>query len=258
MTQDARAGYVAEYNSLRELLNAGCKLSNQQQARKRLLAMMLGAIPRCGDREGAAFGRNNFAGPGWRDIAGARPTDLFDLASKLHDFMYEANGIKIAKLARDPREQSRKSKADYIFRVMIAEAGVIDELDDLYLAAGARMIFHGRNRSQFRRDDGFVNIIHHPELSVDHGHLIVPLSQLPGEEARAIRTPRMGIWPTAHDYSATTDFDNEHKDWRSWARVRFIGCWDRVSSVSERDGLSAAMRGELRQRKRVGPERQHH
>lgn len=245
---EERQRYFEEYRRYRQQVNRGVGLNDPLRERLRLLAWMLGAVPEREDREGAAFGGNNFAGPGWRDIAGARPTDLFDFASKLHDFMYEANGIQAARISRDVRERSRKSKADYIFRLMIREAGVIDEIDDLYLAAGAKLLFLGRNRALFCKHDGFVNIIHHPRLTVGSGHLMIPLSQLPSSQERSLRSGAPGVWPTAHDYTAVTDYDFEHQDWRAWACARFRGCWERVSHLSDKDGLAISLRSGRRGR----------
>ncbi|MEM6258553.1 MAG: hypothetical protein AAGI37_09605 [Planctomycetota bacterium] len=239
LRDDEPGRLLQQYMAFRDRVTAGPELRSDEAREMRRLAHMLRMIPAPSWREGKPLGSKNFAGAGWRATAGARPTDLFDLCAKVHDFGYEANGISFTSISQDRSERSRKSKCDYIFRQMAKSCGVVDDLEDVFLSLGARLAFLGRNSLLFRSGDGFVNVIGDERFSSSQGHRVIPFSELSAADRERIELepsdPNENGWPTRHDYTAELPIDRTHSTWWGrWAQAKYARCWKRVTSLSER------------------------
>lgn len=118
------------------------------------------------ERDGRALpGDFNFPGPGFRGEFYWRPRNLFDLAAKFHDLHYQLNGINVefslrsGKKIRGEVAQSRKAKADYIFRRTCEFCKVSG-----FWYWGSKQIFAGEDRREFVAGDGFLNALLVPDV----------------------------------------------------------------------------------------------
>lgn len=139
------------------------------------------------ETDGWALPGVNFAGPGYRGTFMMRPRDMFDLASKLHDLAFQLNALQVyfkpkkgSKL-REPKAQSRKAKADYVFREMNKHAGVSG-----FYWWSSRQIFDGENRKEFLAGDGYLNPLVLPhvwtKLCNPAVTLMIPFDHLPKDQ----------------------------------------------------------------------------
>jgi hypothetical protein len=125
-----------------------------------------------------------WSGPGAQGRWFTRPMDSFDVVSKLHDFAYEANGLRVADKARPEAYWSRKAKADAMFFLL---ADSLREMPSNMAAthvAVARDIFD-HSPLLFRQDDCFIN----PLRYMPKDWLLVPYSTLPRDKKPSYRVP---------------------------------------------------------------------
>ncbi|MFC3121432.1 hypothetical protein [Agaribacter flavus] len=136
-------------------------------------------------RMGWAFPFVNFAGRGFRFNLGARPRSAWDFNAKIHDMMFIVNDLKFSlPPTREPKERSRLAKADYVFRRLSEQ---IDKLPaEVFYNNLSKIVFLGKDQSDFISADGFSNVIHAEELSIENKHFMIPWSEIPQEEQRAI------------------------------------------------------------------------
>lgn len=225
-----------ELRQRHDVLRAKQKRSGTENRELRSIRHRLNIIPEPGWREGYAIPTLNWAGAGWRDIGKTRPVNDFDFAAKLHDFAYEANGLAfdIKDAPGDPLERSRMAKADYIFRRMTDNCrlnGLVVDLGELF----AERFFLGEDKSDFRQDDEYRNVLGDPRLDNPDDYLIIPFTALPRRDRwRLCRWPRRfwKFWvPTESvDYNRTLPRDRRAGGWRGWAGGRF-GDWSSWTAI---------------------------
>jgi hypothetical protein len=125
-----------------------------------------------------------WSGPGAQGRSFTRPMDRFDVVSKLHDFAYEANGLRVADKTRPEAYWSRKAKADAMFFLLA------DSLKELPSNMAATHVAVGRNILDhspllFRQDDCFIN----PLRYLPKDWLLVPYSTIPRDLKPSYRVP---------------------------------------------------------------------
>ena len=136
-------------------------------------------------RFGYAFPYVNFAGRGFRYNLGARPRSDWDLSSKIHDIMYFVNDISFSlSPPENLSERSRLAKADYIFRQMNKQIRL--RAPEKVLNRLASLVFLGRDRSDFRGNDSFTNVINLEEINPNDGYFMIPWSSIPESEQKNI------------------------------------------------------------------------
>ena len=132
-------------------------------------------------RFGWAFPYVNFAGRGFRYNLGARPRSDWDFSSKIHDLMYFVNDIQFSlSPPENLSERSRLAKADYIFRQMNERIRL--RAPERVLNKLARLVFLGRDMSDFRGNDKFTNIVNLDEVDPSEGYFMIPWSSIPKDE----------------------------------------------------------------------------
>ena len=133
-------------------------------------------------RDGWAAPGMNFAGAGFRYNLGARPRGEWDFNAKIHDLHYYANVLSFGGVPQDPSERSRLEKADYIFRQL--DPVTNHRISAKIYGLVSNNIFLGKDRNHFLKDDNFYNVIEHPSLSIEHGHFMIPWSEISKQEQR--------------------------------------------------------------------------
>jgi hypothetical protein len=124
-----------------------------------------------------------WSGPGAQGRWFTRPADSFDLIAKLHDFTYEANGLRVADKTRPEAYWSRKAKADALYFLLTDS---LTELPSNMAATHVEIARHIFDHSPllFRQDDCFIN----PLDYIPKDWLMVPYSVLPRDLKPTYRT----------------------------------------------------------------------
>lgn len=199
----------------------------------------------------------NWVGPGAQDLWFTRPTNVFDLAGKLHDFAYEVNGLSFRDEKRPEMFWSRIAKADYLFFKLLEPFQPLPDSLSTSMQSYARTIFHPFPKL-FRRDDCFINpLIHLPKdwLCVPHQYL-APNEKPNPRRVRSGSTPGSNHLPRAMyeylpDYRAsmqgvdTLDAwiprldrllpDNQRQNFANViTELRALGTTGRVTVISEK------------------------
>lgn len=138
-------------------------------------------------RSGWAFPGLNFAGKGFRYNLGARPRSDWDFVAKIHDLNYYANGLKfnIFPPSRG-KKRSKLERTDYIFRVMSRK--VERSTNEKFLNALSKFVFCGDDRSEFRENDNFINIIGEKRVSLANSYFMIPWSEISRKEQKKIES----------------------------------------------------------------------
>lgn len=187
----------------------------------------------------ALAGNHHFPGPGWSGEFRTRPTNLFDLAAKLHDLAFELNGLQVNLTgARSAILQSRKERADMMFRLMNRHAQVIGLWN-----FGSKLIFDGLDRKKFLADDGYVSVLHPTylaQLSNPADYLMIPYSRLPGNQRPVVVTPRpasrattqafLAVETSHPDYSKEVPFDRQ-RPFQHWLQTEYQAVWSDLISL---------------------------
>ncbi|GEM_PF-6731107 len=136
-------------------------------------------------RFGWAFPFVNFAGKGFRLNLGARPRTCWDFNTKLHDLQFFLNNLSFSLVPpSDSLERSKLEKADYIYRLLNPHCD--RRFPESIYNEFSKLIFLGKDKSRFMSDDGFQNVLHHPKLTIEDGHFMIPFSEIPKEEQAQI------------------------------------------------------------------------
>jgi hypothetical protein len=99
--------------------------------------------------------------------------------------MYFVNDLSFNFIKPDePLERSRLEKADYIFRQLNPLTNT--NFPESFYKKVSKLIFLGKDRSHFMDHDNFNNLIHHPGLSIENGHFMIPFSKIPPDEQKYI------------------------------------------------------------------------
>jgi hypothetical protein len=142
---------------------------------------------------GRAF-YGNWVGNGGTFWWMSRPTNLFDLAGKFHDFAYEVNALtwQLAGQRMPEAFWSRKAKADFLFVAMTR--GLARELDpEGRLFRRLADANFDDKPELFRRGDGFIN----PLVHLPGDWLTLPYSEL-ANRPRPCRIERLQKAPGAN------------------------------------------------------------
>jgi hypothetical protein len=188
-------------------------------------------MPQPDAREGSALSGYNFAGPGWNGPFRTRPTNAFDFASKIHDLCYCINGLSGGWMPiSDPREKSRKAKADRIFRLLTSVHHGSDFFSGV-LFPFSQATFLGKDESDFRRHDGFVNPLVdtgiRTRLAAPQSYLMIPYDALPARP----------LLPNGdHNFQAATPFDVT-PGWYGWASRAYQPVWPQLLGITANRGM---------------------
>jgi hypothetical protein len=189
----------------------------------------------------------NFAGPGWNGEFRTRPKDDHDLAAKLHDAAYELNELNVmfttsadAARRRGKEKQSRKAKADKMYRAMTNLAQEKGYSQRYLVDLVARAIFDGVADKEYDHDDGYVNVLH-PEwlsqLANPDCYLMIPYSalkdgpRLPKREPSMVKRGQQAtVLPAEEDYLAAATEDS-NPGFIAWIRNRYDDVWNDLQNL---------------------------
>lgn len=167
----------------------------------------------------------NFPGVGFRGMFRMRPRTKYDLHAKIHDLTFKVNGLSIdlslRKKAdvRSPLAQSRKAKADFIFRRLNTFSGDWST---------ASLFFDGDSAKEFVAGDGFINPITFPtiytKLCNPRYSLTIPLNCLPENETKNLSKEKK--YYTAVNYDYKVGFDK-------WLKGNYAQVWAILSIGSD-------------------------